>query len=40
MIMAYFYLGTSVIVTDDQVPMGALTVGYAASSLAGYFNLG
>ena len=40
MIMAYFYLGTSVIVTDDQVPMGALALGYATSSLAGYFNLG
>ena len=40
MIIAYLYLGTSVAATSDQTALGALTVAYGASSLAGYFNIG
>ena len=40
MIMAYLGLGTQMVVSEENVPLGAVTVAYGASSLLGYFNIG
>jgi len=39
-ILGYFYLGGSAVESKAMVPLGAVTLGYAASSLLGYFGLG
>ena len=40
MILGYLGLGTSLIASDTNVPLGALTVGYGISNAFGYFNAG
>ena len=40
MIVAYMYLGGSAVESHAMVPLGALTLGYATSSLVGYFGMG
>ena len=40
MIAAYMYLGGSAVESHAMVPLGALTLGYASSSLVGYFGMG
>ena len=39
LILGYFYLGGSAVESQAMVPLGALTLGYATSSLVGYFGL-
>ena len=39
LILGYFYLGGATVESGAMVPMGALTLGVAASSLVGYFGL-
>lgn len=39
LILGYFYLGGAAVESQAMVPLGALTLGYAASSLVGYFGL-
>lgn len=40
LILGYFFLGGSAVESQAMVPLGAITLGYAASSLLGYFGLG
>ena len=40
MIVAYLYLGTSAVESHAMVPLGALTLATAGSSLMGYFGTG
>lgn len=40
LILGYFYLGGSAVESQAMVPLGAITLGYAASSLLGYFGMG
>ena len=39
LIMGYFFLGGSAVESGAMVPLGAVTLGYATSSLVGYFGL-
>ena len=38
MILSYFVLGGSAVQTEEMVPLGVITLGYAASSACGYFG--
>ena len=38
-ILGYFFLGGSAVESKAMVPLGAISLGYAASSLMGYFGL-
>ena len=40
LIASYLYLGGSAVVSKAMVPLGAITLGYAASSLVGYLGMG
>lgn len=40
LILGYFYLGGSAVESQAMVPLGSVTLAYAASSLMGYFGLG
>lgn len=40
LIASYLYLGGSAVESKAMVPLGAVTLGYAASSLVGYFGMG
>lgn len=40
LIASYLYLGSSAVESQAMVPLGAVTLGYAASSLVGYFGMG
>ena len=39
LIIGYFFLGGSAVESQAMVPLGAITLGYATSSLVGYFGL-
>ena len=40
MIAGYFYLGGTEVAEGENTGLGAVTLGYAASSLIGYFGMG